>query len=89
MKGMTTGLKVVTFITYGLTGHDLDAATIFAALQLFNILLDPIQALPMQLAAIMDFMSGVRRIQEMLCVSAIRPHCYLEQASEYILISVR
>jgi hypothetical protein len=29
---------VLTFITYGLSGHTLNAATIFAGLQLFNII---------------------------------------------------
>jgi hypothetical protein len=52
----------VTFITYGLTDHELSAANIFAALQLFNVIKYPLQQLGMQLSAVMD------------CVSALGEH---------------
>ena len=44
--------SLVTFITYGLTGHTLDAGKIFASLQLFNIIKSPIQYLPMQVSVL-------------------------------------
>jgi ATP-binding cassette subfamily C (CFTR/MRP) protein 1 len=50
----------VSFVTYSLTGHDLDAATIFTALQYFNILETPISFLPMILTALADANSAVR-----------------------------
>lgn len=52
----------VSFVTYSLTGHNLDAATIFTALQYFNILETPISFLPMILTALSDAMSAVRKL---------------------------
>ena len=49
----------MTFITYGLTGHDLSAGNIFAALQLFNIIKYPLQQMGMQLSAVMDCLSAL------------------------------
>lgn len=43
---------MVTFITYDLTGHTLDAATIFTGLQFFNVLKTPIAFLPMCFTAV-------------------------------------
>lgn len=45
-------IVIVTFITYGLSGHDLDPATIFTGLQFFNVLKTPIAFLPMALTAV-------------------------------------
>jgi hypothetical protein len=36
-------LMTVTFVTYALTGHDLNPGSIFAALALFNVIRFPIQ----------------------------------------------
>jgi ATP-binding cassette subfamily C (CFTR/MRP) protein 1 len=40
-------VELVTFVTYYLTGHKLDASKIFAALQLFNVLQTPLSMLPL------------------------------------------
>jgi ABC-type multidrug transport system fused ATPase/permease subunit len=53
---------IVSFVTYSLTGHTLDAAIIFSALQYFNILEMPISFLPMILTALSDAMSAVRQL---------------------------
>ena len=50
----------MTFVTYGLTGHTLDAPIIFSSLQLFNVLRNPIVQLPMTLSSLMDAMAGIR-----------------------------
>lgn len=52
----------VSFVTYSLIGHTLDAAIIFSALQYFNILEMPISFLPMILTALSDAMSAVRQL---------------------------
>lgn len=52
-------LIAVAFITYGLTGHNLSAGTIFAALQMFNVIKYPLQQMGMQLSAIMDCLSAL------------------------------
>ena len=41
---------ILTFVTYSLSGHNLDAATIFSSLQLFNTIKDPICCQPGQIA---------------------------------------
>lgn len=40
-------LAVLSFITYSLAGNELDAATIFSALSLFNVIRQPLVMLPM------------------------------------------
>jgi hypothetical protein len=52
----------VTFITYGLSGHELDVATIFTALQFFNVLQKPISFLPQICAALTDALSAIREL---------------------------
>lgn len=43
---------ILTFVTYSLTGHDLDAATIFSSLQLFNAIRSPLTLFPLTAAAV-------------------------------------
>ncbi|KAL7425014.1 hypothetical protein Q5752_000701 [Cryptotrichosporon argae] len=57
---------VLTFITYGLTGHTLDAATIFSALQYFNVLQTPISYLPIALTGLSDAAVAVGRLGVLL-----------------------
>lgn len=64
---------VLTFIVYGLTGHSLDAATIFSALQYFNILKQPISMLPMIFTSVTDMMVALGRIGVMLRASLAFP----------------
>jgi ATP-binding cassette subfamily C (CFTR/MRP) protein 1 len=45
---------VLTFITYGLSGHPLNPANIFSALQYFNVLRQPITFLPLAFTAVSD-----------------------------------
>jgi hypothetical protein len=51
----------VTFITYRLSGHTLEAGKIFTALQFFNVLQNPISFLPQILAALTDALSAIRK----------------------------
>jgi ABC-type multidrug transport system fused ATPase/permease subunit len=62
----------VTFVTYGLTGHELNPAIIFSALQFFNVLRLPIAKLPMVVSAVMDAIVALGRIGDMLKVSCRR-----------------
>lgn len=54
--------SVLSFITYALTDHDLNVATIFSSLQLFNIIRMPLVFLPFVLSALSDAMVALRRI---------------------------
>lgn len=51
----------MTFITYSLSGHSLNASKIFTALQFFNVLQNPISFLPQILAALTDALSAIRK----------------------------
>lgn len=59
----------VTFVTYSLTGNQLNAAIVFSALQFFNVLRQPISRLPMIIAAAIDAVVALGRIGAMLRVS--------------------
>jgi len=54
MTFLPTAAAVMTFITYGLTGHQLEAATIFSALQVFALVQGPLRILPMAFTALTD-----------------------------------
>lgn len=55
---------VFAFLTYSLTGHDLDPAIIFSSLSLFNLLRMPLMFLPVSLSAIADAANAVSRLQD-------------------------
>lgn len=61
---------VLTFITYGLSGHPLNASIIFSGLQYFNVLRQPITFLPMAFTAVSDAAVAVGRIGVLLRVSS-------------------
>ncbi|KAG6909964.1 hypothetical protein DXG01_014233 [Tephrocybe rancida] len=46
--------SVIAFVTYSLTGHDLEPSLIFASLTLFNLLRLPLMFLPVSFSAIAD-----------------------------------
>ena len=54
---------VLAFVTYSLTGHDLNAANIFTALTLFQLLRMPLMFLPLTLSATTDAVNAFRRLQ--------------------------
>ncbi|KAI0635122.1 multidrug resistance-associated ABC transporter [Trametes polyzona] len=58
--------SVLSFITYGLTNHTLDVATIFSSLQFFNIIRTPLIYLPLVLASATDALVALRRISAFL-----------------------
>lgn len=66
---MVGKLIPVTFVVYSLTGHDLNPAIIFSALQFFNVLRQPISQLPMIIAAVIDAVVALDRIGAMLRAS--------------------
>lgn len=57
---------VLSFVTYSLSGHELDVATIFASLQLFNIIEMPMAELPMVITALSDVQIAILRITKIL-----------------------
>ncbi|KAG6813846.1 hypothetical protein H0H92_006790 [Tricholoma furcatifolium] len=57
---------VLTFITYSLTGHDLNIAVVFTALQLFTIIRIPFLILPVILASTADLAVALKRVSTYL-----------------------
>ncbi|EAU31453.1 hypothetical protein ATEG_08280 [Aspergillus terreus NIH2624] len=54
------------FITFALSNHALDAATIFSSLALFNSLRTPLNWLPVAIGQVIDALASVRRIEDFL-----------------------
>ncbi|EJU01052.1 ABC protein [Dacryopinax primogenitus] len=54
---------VLAFVTYSLTGHDLDPAIIFACMSLFQLLRQPLMFLPRALSAITDASNALERLR--------------------------
>ncbi|KAJ2912814.1 hypothetical protein MD484_g7600, partial [Candolleomyces efflorescens] len=57
---------VLSFITYSLTGHELNVAVIFASLQLFNIIEIPLLMLPFALSSLASGMISLDRMSTFL-----------------------
>ncbi|WVQ72551.1 hypothetical protein IAR50_002108 [Cryptococcus sp. DSM 104548] len=66
MAVIPTLAAVLTFVTYGLTGHALTPSIIFSGLQYFNVLKTPIAFLPMCFTAVSDALVGIGRIGKLL-----------------------
>ncbi|CDZ97117.1 Multidrug resistance-associated protein/mitoxantrone resistance protein, ABC superfamily [Phaffia rhodozyma] len=74
---------VLSFITYSLSGHQLDTATIFSALQAFNNIQLPLWILPMALQAVTDAYVGVGRISKCLLAEEIQNPVPVIPGAEY------
>ncbi|KAF9472565.1 multidrug resistance-associated ABC transporter [Pholiota conissans] len=58
--------SVLSFITYALSGHDLNIGIIFSSLQLFNIIRTPLTLFPVVLSALSDALVALVRIGSFL-----------------------
>jgi ATP-binding cassette subfamily C (CFTR/MRP) protein 1 len=58
--------SMLSFITYSLTGNDLNPAPIFSSLALFNSLRLPLNFLPLVIGQIIDAKASIERIEEFL-----------------------
>ncbi|KAF9042985.1 multidrug resistance-associated ABC transporter [Panaeolus papilionaceus] len=67
--------SVLAFITYALTGHDLNIAIIFSSLQLFNGIRFPLAFLPFVLSSLSDALVALGRIGTFLTAEDI-PDAY-------------
>ncbi|KAJ7852952.1 multidrug resistance-associated ABC transporter [Mycena leptocephala] len=54
--------SILSFITYALSGHDLNIAIIFSSLQFFNIIRAPLIFIPFVLSALSDAVVAFKRI---------------------------
>jgi ATP-binding cassette subfamily C (CFTR/MRP) protein 1 len=62
---------VLTFVTYSLSGHELNAAIIFTSLQAFNNIRTPLMLLPLALQSVSDAYVGLQRISKVLLAEEI------------------
>ncbi|KAI0071668.1 multidrug resistance-associated ABC transporter [Panus rudis PR-1116 ss-1] len=74
--------SVLTFITYGLSGHNLTVATIFSSLQFFNIIRAPLIFFPVVIAAASDAVVALRRISKFLTAEELVEPYTIEPNSE-------
>ena len=54
---------ILSFITYSLTSHGLEAATIFSVITLFQLMRMPLMIWPMSLSACADALNALRRLE--------------------------
>ncbi|KAH8103355.1 multidrug resistance-associated ABC transporter [Cristinia sonorae] len=62
---------VLSFITYSLTGHQLNVATIFASLQLFGVIQEPLLWLPLIGASVAQALVAFSRVSKFLVAEEI------------------
>ncbi|KAJ7054729.1 multidrug resistance-associated ABC transporter [Mycena amicta] len=68
--------SVLSFITYALSGHQLNIAIIFSSLQFFNIIRMPLAFIPFVLSALSDALVALKRIGTFLTAEEL-PEPYL------------
>ncbi|KAK7052301.1 multidrug resistance-associated ABC transporter protein [Favolaschia claudopus] len=68
--------SILSFITYALSGHDLNIAIIFSSLQFFNIIRAPLIFIPFVLSALSDAIVAFGRIGKFLTAEEL-PDPYL------------
>jgi ATP-binding cassette subfamily C (CFTR/MRP) protein 1 len=74
---------VLSFIVYSLTGHQLHVATIFASLQLFNVIQTPMSELPTLITALADAHVATVRLCKILTAEE-QPHgLIIDREQEY------
>ncbi|KAG6877944.1 hypothetical protein C0993_001802 [Termitomyces sp. T159_Od127] len=71
---------VLSFITYSLTGHELDIAVVFASLQLFTIIRIPFLVLPIILASLADLLVALARISKFLSAEELGDPYILDES---------
>lgn len=74
---------VLSFITYSLTGHDLNIPTIFAALQLFNLIRLPLLMLPVALSSLSSTLIALNRMSNYLSSEELEEPYTLDPASKH------
>ncbi|KAL6300347.1 multidrug resistance-associated ABC transporter [Sparassis latifolia] len=76
---------VLSFITYALSGHELNVAIIFTSLQFFNIIRAPLMFFPMVLAASTDAAVGLRRMSRYLIAEELVDPYTIDPTSEHAI----
>eukprot|EP00743_Colponemidia_sp_Colp-15_P007019 GILK01007575.1.p1 GENE.GILK01007575.1~~GILK01007575.1.p1 ORF type:complete len:1529 (-),score=302.56 GILK01007575.1:186-4727(-) len=72
-NGVPIIVSLATFALYTLMGNDLDAATAFTALALFNILRFPLTMLPQVITSLVEASVSIKRVAGFLACNEIDP----------------
>jgi len=83
MTFLPTMAAVLTFVTYGLSGHTLNAATIFSALQVFALIQAPMRILPLAFTAVSDFHIAIIRISQCLLAEELPHELMIDEKAEW------
>ncbi|GJJ74211.1 ATP-binding cassette, subfamily C (CFTR/MRP), member 1 [Entomortierella parvispora] len=75
----------LTFVTYSLTGHELNAAIIFSSLSLFNIMRMPLMIFPQVVSGMVDAMVSVRRIEDFLLADELEDLPVVNHDAEFAI----
>ncbi|QRW21569.1 ABC transporter transmembrane region [Rhizoctonia solani] len=73
----------LSFITYALTGHDLNAAVIFSSLQLFNIIRMPLVFVPLVASSCGDAYVALGRISKFLTSEELQDEFEVQPENKY------
>ncbi|KAJ7591654.1 multidrug resistance-associated ABC transporter [Mycena floridula] len=73
---------ILSFITYALSGHTLNVATIFSSLQLFNIIRTPLLLLPLVLSALADLWVAMARVAKFLMAEELEEPYTIEPKAD-------
>ncbi|KAJ1304670.1 hypothetical protein OPQ81_005809 [Rhizoctonia solani] len=73
----------LSFITYSLTGHNLDAAIIFSSLQLFNIIRMPLVFVPLVASSCGDAYVALGRISKFLTSEELQDEFGVQPENKY------
>ncbi|KAG5647497.1 hypothetical protein DXG03_009434 [Asterophora parasitica] len=73
---------IMSFITYSLTGHQLDVATIFTCLQLFNIVRVPMLVFPLILSTLADLLVALGRISKFLSAEELEDYYAIDTSRD-------
>lgn len=76
---------ILSFITYALSGHDLNVAVIFTALQFFNILTTPLRNFPLVFSVSSDAYVALGRISKFLVADELAEPYRIEPTSEHAI----
>ncbi|KAM0755919.1 ATP-dependent bile acid permease [Meredithblackwellia eburnea MCA 4105] len=83
MSFVPVAAAVLSFITYSLSGHKLDAPTIFASLQLFNVIRQPLMMLPMAWTVSSDAFVALKRVTRALLAEELDNELIVNPAAKF------
>lgn len=77
---------ILSFITYALSGHNLNVAVIFSSLQLFNIIRTPLIMLPLVLSSLSNALVAANRISKLLAAEELAEPYLIDDSLEAAVI---